>query len=239
MSTFERAIGLGCTHIETDVHATADGVVVVFHDETLDRITGRAGRVDQTRHRDLAGITVNGESVIPKLEDVLAAWPDIRLNIDVKADSAVGPVLDVLARTGARPRVCIASFSDRRLRTIRAASGPDLATSAGPMEVAAILGLAKLRRLGDRANRVQRKLAARLARLVPDNVPCVQVPARAGVNVVDQHFVDLAHEQGRQVHVWTINDEREMRRLLDLGVDGIVSDNLEAALAVTQEPRPR
>lgn len=238
MVGFQRAVSLGCTHIETDVHATADGVVVVFHDHTLERLTGQPGRLSELLHRELSAVRIRGEAAIPRLDDVLAAFPDVRLNIDVKADSAVRPLLDVIRRVGAQDRVCVASFSDRRLRVARAVAGPSLATSMGPRETAAMVMLSRLRHLPPRARARAAALIRRVEAIVPVDVPCVQVPTRMGIQVVDQSFVDLAHEQGRQVHVWTVNDEALMRRLLDLGVDGLVSDDVEMALAVTREARP-
>src|SRR5439155_11778377 len=126
---FGRAVALGYRYIETDTHATADGVAVMFHDDTLDRMLGRPGRIRDVRWTDLAALRVGGAGVVPRLDDVLGSWPDIRFNIDVKADTGVGPTLDAVDRTGACDRVLLASFSTGRLRRIRAAVGPAVATS--------------------------------------------------------------------------------------------------------------
>jgi glycerophosphoryl diester phosphodiesterase len=136
VAAFGRAVDLGYRYVETDTHATADGVAVVFHDHTLERILGRPERVRQLRWTDLRSIRVGGEPVIPRLDDVLTAWPQVRFNIDVKDDTGVDPTLDVVRRTGALDRVLLASFSNARTARMRAAFGPDLATSLGSRGVA-------------------------------------------------------------------------------------------------------
>ncbi len=209
---FARAVALGYRYVETDVHATADGVAVVFHDPTLDRMLGRPGRVHDARWADLAALRVGGAAVVPRLDDVLAGWPDVRFNVDVKAEPGVGPTLDAVRRTGAQDRVLLASFSTARLARIRRAAGPAVPTSLGAREVAALWAAARLRRRRFR---------------LPPGVVAAQVPVRQGLRVVDPRFVRLAHDLGLQVHVWTIDDPTEMNELLDLGVDGIMTDRIE------------
>jgi glycerophosphoryl diester phosphodiesterase len=210
---FGRAVALGYRYVETDTHATADGVAVVFHDDTLDRMLGRPGRIRDVRWADLAALRVGGAGVVPRLDDVLGAWPDIRFNIDVKADTGVGPTLAALDRANAHDRVLLASFSTGRLRRIRTAVGPAVPTSMGSSEVAALWAAARLRR-----RRVR----------IPTGVVAAQVPVRQGrLRVVDRSFLRLAHDAGLQVHVWTIDDPTEMNDLLDLGVDGIMTDRIE------------
>jgi glycerophosphoryl diester phosphodiesterase len=224
MAAFAAAVDLGFTHLETDVHATADGALLAFHDDTLDRVTDGVGPVAAQPLSAVASLRLGGTEPIPLLADVLGVWPDVRVNIDVKADTAVGPLLEVLARTQAYGRVCIGSFSDRRLRGVRAALPPGTATSAAPREVAML------------------KAATRVpsaARLLPDGLACVQVPvAHRGVTVVDEAFVVAAHRNDLQVHVWTINEEAEMRRLLDLGVDALVTDEARLLQDVLAQVRP-
>jgi len=206
---FGRAVTLGYRYVETDVHATADGVPVVFHDPSLRRLTGTAGRVADLRWADLATLRVGGAGAVPRLDDVLAAWPQVRFNIDVKADDAAGPTVEAVRRAGARDRVLLASFSDARLARVRALAGPGIATSLGQREVLRL--------------RVSSVTGTRLR--LPASAAAAQVPARFGpVPVVDRRFVSRAHRLGLQVHVWTIDDPAEMHRLLDLGVDGIMTD---------------
>jgi glycerophosphoryl diester phosphodiesterase len=209
-SAFEHAVGLGYTYLETDAHATADGVLLAFHDRTLDRVTDRAGRIARMSHQEVAAARIGGAEPIPLLEDLLAAWPDIRFNIDVKGEAAIGPLAAVLRRVGAWDRVCLCSFSAHRLRAARRALGHRVCTSLSPAGVASV-GVA-----GGLAGSGQ--VLAR--RLVSAGVRCAQVPAV----VATRGFIRRAHALGLQVHVWTVNDRTEMTCLLDLGADGIMTD---------------
>jgi glycerophosphoryl diester phosphodiesterase len=217
---FGRAIALGYRYLETDVHATADGVPVVLHDSDLERVSGTAGFVARLRWADLAAVRVAGAGAVPRLDDVLAAWPQTRFNIDVKADTAAGPAVEAVHRAGAEDRVLLASFDDARLVRLRALAGPRVVTS-----------------LGQRA--VTRLRAASLAGLRFRPVPTVvaaQVPVRYGrLTVVDRRLLSCAHRAGLQVHVWTVDEPDEMRRLLDLGVDGIMTDRIETLRDVFAE----
>jgi glycerophosphoryl diester phosphodiesterase len=213
-AAFGRAIALGYRYVETDVQATRDGVAVVFHDETLDRVAGRPGTVADLTWQDLATVRVGGAAAVPRLEEVLAAWPQVRFNIDVKADAAVEPTVAVIERGAVERRVLLASFSDARLARLRRLAGPAVATSLGRRGVAR-LRLASL-------------TGARLRLRLPESVVAAQVPPRAfRLPVVDARFVRHAHRLGLQVHVWTIDDPAEIHRLLDLGVDGIMTDHVD------------
>ena len=206
---FARAIALGYRYVETDVHATADGVPVVFHDASLDRLTGTAGRLAELRWADLATLRIGGAGAVPRLDDVLAAWPQVRFNIDVKADTATGPTVEAVRAGAAADRVLLASFSDARLTRLRALAGPRVATSLGRGEVL----------------RLRISSLTRTPLRLPASAVAAQVPPRHGrVTIVDRRFVSRAHRLGLQVHVWTIDDPVEMTRLLDLGVDGIMTD---------------
>jgi len=213
MPAFEYAVGLGYRYIETDVHATADGVLVAFHDSRLDRVTDRRGTIASLPWQEVRQARVAGTEPIPLLEDLLAAWPHVRVNIDAKADTSVAPLIEVILRTKAIDRVCVGSFSDRRLGRIRAGLGPALCTALGPAEVARLrFGLA-----------------------VPRSIPAAQVPIRQGpLTVVNAAFVARAHRLGIAVHVWTIDDESTMTTLLDLGVDGVMTDRPAVLKAVLQ-----
>ncbi len=213
MAAFARAVEAGYRYLETDVHATSDGVAVVFHDDTLDRMLGRSGRIEDLSWADLKALRSGGESLVPSLADLLDAWPECRLNVDMKADSAVDPTIEAIWKVNARDRVLLASFNDRRIRWARRICGPRQATSMGQREIAR-LRIASLHGRG-------------LSGFVP-GVAVAQVPVRYfGVRVVDARFVEHAHRLGLQVHVWTIDDPGEMHELLDLGVDGIMTDRIE------------
>jgi glycerophosphoryl diester phosphodiesterase len=207
LSAFEHAVALGYRYVETDVHVTADGALVAFHDDVLDRVTDRAGVIAELPWSVVREAKVDGREPIPLFEDLLGAWPDLRVNIDPKHDGAVEPLADVIRRTGAIDRVCIGAFSDDRLERVRALL-PGVCTSLGPMGT------------------LQLGLAATGQDVGELPSPCAQVPTHFGEQeIVTAAFVDEAHRRGMQIHVWTIDDADEMRRLVDLGVDGIMTDS--------------
>ncbi|HEX2023865.1 MAG TPA: glycerophosphodiester phosphodiesterase [Acidimicrobiales bacterium] len=206
MAAFEHAVGLGYRYLETDVHVTVDGVLVAFHDDVLDRVTDRRGRIDTLPWSEVRQARVDGQG-IPLLEELLGTWPEARVNIDPKHDASVGPLVDVIDRTGAHDRVCVAAFSDRRLARVRQLTAGRVCTGTGPVEVA------RLRAAGYRVP------CGRIA------AACVQVPLRwQRMSVVDRRFLDAAHRRSLPVHVWTVDEPAEIERLLDLGVDGIMTD---------------
>lgn len=206
MPAFEHAIRLGYRYIETDVHVTADGVLLAFHDDVLDRVTDGHGRIDQLSWSTVREARVDGREPIPMFEDLLGTWPDVRVNIDPKHDGAVAALVAVLQRCNAVDRVCIGAFSDRRLARIRSLL-PNVCTSLGPRATARL----RTASLGIPSGRF--------------HAPSAQVPTQArGVTLVDARFVRAAHNRSIKVHVWTVDDRDEMDRLLDLGVDGIMTD---------------
>jgi glycerophosphoryl diester phosphodiesterase len=206
MPAFEHAVALGYRYVETDVHATADGVLVAFHDDALDRLTDRTGKIADLPWSYVSEARVDGREPIPRFDDLLGTWPHLRVNVDAKADRAVQPLAEVVRRTGSETRVCVGSFSGARLTEIRRLL-PGVCTSSGPLAT----GRLWLAGLG-----------------VPYRNPaaaCAQVPVRRyGVPVTTRRLVAAAHRRGLQVHVWTIDDPVEMDRLLDLGVDGLMTD---------------
>jgi glycerophosphoryl diester phosphodiesterase len=225
MAAFGAAIGFGLSYLETDVHATKDGVLLAFHDDRLDRVTDASGVVSELTWSQIRSARIGGREPIPLLEDVLGTWPDVKVNIDVKAAPAIAPLTLAIRRTGALGRVCVASFSGRRRTAVRRALGPGLATSVGPARVAAW-------RLGSALP----GLGPMLARGVLSGAAAVQVPVRAaGLDVVTAASVRAAHAAGVQVHPWTINDPAEMHRLLDLGVDGLITDRADLVPAMLRE----
>src|SRR5436305_1286455 len=193
MAAFASVIRLGYRYLETDARATADGVLLAFHDATLDRVTDRRGRIAELPYAEVARARIGGTEPIPLLADVLDAWPEVRLNIDVKAAPAVRPLIDLLRRPGALDRVCVGSFSDARLAAVRTALGPGLCTSLGPRE-AIRLRMASYRPAADGSR--------------PPVTGCAQVPARVGrLWLTDARLVDTAHRLGLQVHVWAADDD--------------------------------
>lgn len=218
MAAFRAAVDLGYRYVETDVHATRDGVVVAFHDETLDRVTDRRGAIPELSWREVSRARVGGVEGVPRLEDLLEEWPDLRVNIDIKSPGAILPLVRVVERTRAHDRVCVTSFSDQRRQAAVMRLTRPVATSAGQRMTAAFRAAAALPPLV-RASAVTRSLRG---------VDGLQVPVQHyGIEVVTEATVSAAHEAGRFVHVWTINDAAEMGRLLDLGVDGLVTDRAD------------
>ena len=224
LAAFEHAVALGYRYLETDAHITRDGVLVAFHDDCLDRATDRTGAIAELGIAEVevadAGYAFSrdggrsfpfrGRDIrVPRLEEILVRWPDVRINIDPKSDPCVGPLAALLDHLGAWERVCIGSFSDHRLQVIRKLGRGRACTSMGPRAVA----LARLA-----------AISGLMPRLAAD---CVQVPIRRGsFPVANKRFVEAAHHASLPVHVWTINDEEAMDHLLDIGVDGIMSDCL-------------
>lgn len=208
LAAVDRVVGLGFRYLETDVRSSRDGVAVLLHDASLDRTTDRAGRVTELPWAEIARARVGGTEPVPRLDDLLGSYPDLRVNLDVKAPSSVGPLVAAVTRANAVDRVCVGSFHDRSLAEVKARLGPALCTSLGPRQV----------------------LALRVGRLRPDTAAgCAQVPPRLGrIPVIDRRFLAAAHGRGLPVHAWTINRPAEMRRLLDLGVDGIMTDDAPA-----------
>lgn len=210
---FQDAVNLGYVYVETDVHATSDGVLVAFHDNDLSRTCGVDKRISEVTWDDLRSVRVGGTEPIPLLEDILGTWPDLRVNIDCKSEGALRPLVETMQRLDCLDRVCIGSFSDSRMSRIREALGPGLCSSMPPREVAKILAVATMR-LPAKSNWIAR---------------AAQVPVKQGpIPVVTSRLVEIAHRSGIQVHVWTIDDPVEMSRLLDMGVDGIMTDDTRA-----------
>lgn len=228
IAAFSAAARLGFTHLETDVHLTADGVLVAFHDERLDRVTDAAGAVADLPWSEVARARIAGTEPIPTLDELLETFPDVCFNIDPKADDAVVALAAALRRHGAIDRVCVGAFSDERLRRIRSLLGPGLCTASSPRETAALLGIVRLR--ADKVTRVRRPPVR------TGSFGCVQVPVRhRGVEIITAAFVAAVHARHRPVHVWTIDDPAEMHRLFDLGVDGIMTDRPSVLRSVLVE----
>lgn len=218
MVAFQSAIDLGFRYLETDVHATTDGVLVAFHDASLDRVSDGTGVISRMLWEQVSRARIGGTEEIPRLEVMLHTWPDARFNIDIKSAGAIGPLVRVIERARAHDRVCVTSFSDARRREAARRLTRPVVTSAGQATTA-------LFRVAAQAGTRRR---AALTRAVLREVDGVQVPVSfRGIPVVTARSVAAAHAAGKFVHVWTINDGDEMHRLLDLGVDGIVSDRAD------------
>ena len=231
MPAFQGAVDLGCRYLETDLHMTADGKVVVFHDDHLDDLTDGNGKVWDGEWARLATLDaaywfdpdhdypLRGTGIgIPLFADMVATFPDALWNLDLKQSGIEQTVADEVARLNLEERVLIGSFHDSRIRRFRRATGGRVATSAGPRETAGALA------------------AGRAGRAPGGSADAFQIPERVGLlKVAGRRFVDAAHRAGKQVHVWTVNDPEAMNRLLDLGVDGIVTDRPDLLNKVLKE----
>jgi glycerophosphoryl diester phosphodiesterase len=221
MAAFTHAVELGYHYLETDVHATRDGVLLAFHDRALDRVTDRSGAIESLRYDEVARALISGREQVPTLERLLERFPAARFNIDLKADAAVAPLAELIIAHGAHDRVCVGAFAARRVTAFRRLVGSRVATACPPVP-AALTRLVPAQWLVDVLTR--------------GTGDVLQVPHRWGpVTVVTEHFVRRAHASGRPVHVWTIDDAREMHQLLDLGVDGIMTDRTDVLRGVLEE----
>jgi glycerophosphoryl diester phosphodiesterase len=226
LEAFGAAVALGYRYLETDAHVSRDGVVVAFHDPCLDGTTDRIGAIADLTIAEVeaadAGYAFSpdgGRSFpfrdrgvrVPRLEELLSRWPRARVNVDPKHDACVEPLVALLDRLGAWERVCVGAFSDRRLRRVRALGHGRACTSMGPGAVAVA------------------RVASLSGRMPRQGADCVQVPIRRGrIPIVTVGFVRAAHRAGLHVHVWTVNEPATMHELLDLGVDGIMTDRPRA-----------
>ena len=216
---FVAAIGIGVTHIETDVHASSDGIAVISHDPGLDRMAALPGRVDALTLARLREIDLGHGQTFCTLAEALDAFPETRFNIDIKSAGAVAPTVAAILDAKAVDRVLVTSFSESRRRAA-VRQLPGVATSASSSRFAAALVAGKLR-------------AAPLLRRALRGIDAVQVPEQySGVRIVTERMIRLLHSAKVEVHVWTVNDAPAMHRLLDLGVDGIVTDRADIALGV-------
>ena len=213
LRAFDDAVTLGYRYVETDVHSTRDGRLVAFHDNDLQRTCGKPWRIEETDWSTLSTARIDGTDPIPLLEDLLTSWPNLRINIDCKSDAAMQPLIDTIRRSNCIDRICVGSFSDKRLQHIRSELGAGLCTSMGPQEVIRLV-------LGSTTG----------IPISPSRHALIaQVPVRQGpIPVVTHRSIARAHRLGLQIHVWTIDDPLQIGQLLDMGVDGVMSDDTRA-----------
>jgi glycerophosphoryl diester phosphodiesterase len=223
LAAFASAVALGYRHLETDVHATSDGVLVISHDATLARVAGDGRAVARLTAAELAGIRIGGSEPVPTFESLVDAFPDARLTVDLKADGAVAPMIRLIER---RPelldRMCLGSFSSARVEQVRARFGDRLLSTATPREILRLLTAVRLRR---RPPAIAGRCLA-----VPERYP----ESRRGIAVADARLLEVAGDAGLAVHVWTVNDPVRMRALVAAGATGIVTDELSVLREVLE-----
>ena len=206
LESFGYAIGLGSSYIETDVQLSADGIPYIFHDDDLSRLLNMEVKFNSLHSDQIEKLKLFESYQIPKLETALTQFPNALFQIDLKTDEVALPAMKVIENLNAFERICIASFSSNRLQKVRK-KFPDTCLSMGPKEILKLLlasfGLYNKTIYGD----------------------CLQVPIyHYGIKLVTRRFVKYVQSIGLKIHVWTINDENTMRKLIDLGVDGIITD---------------
>lgn len=209
-AAFEYAAELGYAYLETDARSTADGTLLAFHDKTLDRVTDSSGQVSSMTYQQVSAARIDGKEPIPLIEDLIGAFSGLRFNIDLKDPGTIEPLARVLKRTAAWDRVCVTSFSGRRLLAAQKLLERPVCLAVTPAAIAAVRY----------AGFPGRAMAARLAR---SGAQCAQVPRQ----IATREFIRRSHELGLHVHVWTLNTREEIERALDLGADGVMTDDIE------------
>lgn len=219
---FGRAVELGYNYLETDVHVTGDGVLIAFHDELLDRATDATGTVAELEYAAVAEARIGGIDPIPTLAELLETFPEARFNIDIKAPGAVRPLVEEINRFRAHHRVCVGSFAFDRILAFRRLMGTQVPTAVSN---AGVLWTSKVPVLPAHLN---------------DPGVAFQMPVQHGiagrqVRLLTSAMVQRAHDGGKQVHVWTIDEAEEMNTLIDLGVDGLVTNRIDTLREVLLE----
>ena len=218
MRAFAGAVEMGFPCLETDIQVSRDGVPFAFHDDDLKRLTGEGRRIIDLSAADIASLRVGGDHAIPRLADLLEAFPETLFNLDAKTDATPAPLAAQINRHGAARRVCIGAFSDARIRATLKHLPPGTCHSIGTGQAVRFL------------------LGARTGLPLRFSARCAQLPRRwHGVTLVSRRVLAYARRRGLRLHVWTINEASEMHALLDLGVDGIMTDDCALLRRVMQE----
>ena len=206
LEAFRYSLDIGCQYIETDVQLSSDGIPYIFHDDDLERILGKNIAFSSMQSSEIDGLIIFQKYTIPTLEAALLEFPEALFQIDIKTDEVAMPALKVIQKCAAMNRICIASFNSDRLKRV-ADAYPEVCLSMGPKEVLKLL-LASFKLYNKK---------------IPVN--CLQIPIyQYGLKLVTKRFVNYIQNQGLKIMVWTINDSKTMQSLIDMGVDGIITD---------------
>ena len=217
IESFKYAIEVGSAYIETDVQLSADGIPFIFHDDDLNRLLGKDLIFNNLHSEEINQLRLFEVYQIPTLKEVLKKFPDTFFQIDVKTDEVALPTMEIINELDAFNRICIASFSSKRLETVRN-KYPDICISMGPKEVLKLLlasfGLYKRKVPGD----------------------CLQIPIyQYGIKLVTKRFVNFVQSKDLKIIVWTINEPEEMKKLIELEVDGIITDKPKALFNILKQ----
>jgi len=222
LHAFQEAVALGYRYLETDVHATRDGVLLAFHDRVLDRVTDRTGAVATMTYAEIAEARIHGLDPIPRLSDLMVEFPDARFNVDVKSPMAVALLAATIEEYQAYDRICVASFGIRRLYELRRLLGWRVPSAASALGIA--------------ANRYVPWVTWALNTPAPVlQIPISLTMLRHQLTVLTPALVEAAHRAGKKVQIWTVDDSETMERLIDAGVDGIFTDRVDTLKDVLTE----
>ena len=214
MAAFAHAVALGYRYIETDVQATQDGVLVCMHDDTLERTAGIAATVGDFTAAELHKVKIDGTEPVPFFDEVVEAFPGVSFNVDMKVSDAVDPLWEAIRAHQLYDRILVDSFSDSRIARFRSLSGGKIPTAMARLGVAWASQIPFLsRHIGSPGVALQGPVEAKVGPLQ--------------LNVVTSTTIKRMHAIGKVVHAWTIDDRDEMIRLIDMGVDGIITDRPE------------
>ena len=215
---FKNAVDIGYKYLETDVHLTKDGHLIAFHDNTLDRVTDKNGLIKDLALNEIKKAKINGKEEIPLLSDLLDSFPQCFFNIDCKVNETVQPLINLIRAKSLIDRVCIGSFSQKRINYIRKSLGSSVITSMGPAEV------------------ILSKFLSFSSLSYNFSSSYTSIPIeRYGVKLLDKRNIDYLKSNNQKVIAWTINNEDEMKMLIKMGVDGIMTDNLSLLKSVLIE----
>ncbi|MFL6047073.1 MAG: glycerophosphodiester phosphodiesterase family protein [Propionibacteriaceae bacterium] len=214
LHAFKEAVALGYRYLETDVHATRDGVLLAFHDGLLDRVTDRSGAIADLSYAETSEARIHGIDPIPRFADLLTEFPGARFNVDAKSPTAVACLVSTIEEYGAYDRVCVSSFGVRRLYELRRRLGWRVPSAASALGVAA------------------NRFAPWLTWALNTSAPVLQIPMSLPIQgrrltVLTPALIEAVHRAGKKVQIWTVDDSETMERLLDTGVDGIFTDRID------------
>ena len=207
IEAFKYSSDLGFVFIETDVQATKDGHVVIFHDATLRRMAGVNKSIKELTLKEINEIDLLDGGKIPLLSEALETFPNLRFNIDIKTEDALEETIQIIKKMNFLDKTCLASFSSSRLKRIKHLAGPEACISSGQMDIFKMM--CQSMGIG----------------LKPTKSQCAQIPLKQwGVPVLTKKFIEIAKKQNKLVHVWTIDDKDQMFELIEFGVDGLMTD---------------
>ena len=216
--SFRKAFDLGYRVIETDIHSSKDGTAYIFHDITLERLTGENLKISDLKDVDIDSLKINNSSVIPRLSNVFEEFPEGLFNLDAKTWKSTMPIVETIKNMGCRSRVCIGSFNDWRINAIIKELGLETCHSMGTSNV------------------IKFYLGAQLGTEQHFTSQCIQLPIKMfGISLTTRQVLSYARKLGIKIHFWTVNNPVVMQNLLELNVDGIMTDDCALLKTIMEE----